>query len=79
MNISRSHSMLDQLNKKMQKADPASSTKLMKEIMSRVMSLSRVQELAKTEADEHGILEAVSHEGLFEAARLSNPMLPQYM
>ncbi|VDM39617.1 unnamed protein product [Toxocara canis] len=50
--------------------------KLLKEIMHRVMSAPRdLQDLLSK--DEH-VLQAVSDEGLFEAARLASPILPQY-
>lgn len=69
MNISRSHSMLDQLNRK--SGDP--HNKLLRNIINKVMSFSKIQDLK-----EEGVLEAISEEGLFEAARLANPILPQY-
>lgn len=64
--------MLDQLNRK--PIDQVSSSRMIKEIMNRVISASRINQEMKDE----GVLEAVSEEGLFEAARLANPMLPQY-
>ncbi|KAI1722626.1 dmX-like protein 1 [Ditylenchus destructor] len=72
LNISRSHSMLDQLSRK--QVDHVTSTKMIKEIMNRVLSASKLQDLNVQE----GVLEAISEEGLFEASRLSSPMLPQY-
>lgn len=72
MSISRSHSMLDQLNRKA--VDQATSSRVIKEIMSHVTSTSQIHQKLKDE----GVLDAVSEEGLFEAARLANPMLPQY-
>ncbi|VDK43174.1 unnamed protein product [Anisakis simplex] len=80
LSISPSHSMLDQLSKKT-KADTGSANKqqkLLKEIMHRVISSPRdLQDLLLTSKDEH-VLSAVSDEGLFEAARLTSPILPQY-
>lgn len=64
--------MLDQLSRK--QVDHVTSTKMIKEIMSRVLSASKLQDLNVQE----GVLEAISEEGLFEASRLSSPMLPQY-
>ncbi|MFH4976062.1 hypothetical protein AB6A40_002771 [Gnathostoma spinigerum] len=77
LNISPSVSMLDQLGKK-QKMDStnANRQKLLKEMMHRVFSTPRDLQDAVTK-DEH-VLEAVSDEGLFEAARLASPSLPQY-
>uniref|UniRef100_A0A914ZRW3 RAVE complex protein Rav1 C-terminal domain-containing protein n=1 Tax=Parascaris univalens TaxID=6257 RepID=A0A914ZRW3_PARUN len=77
LNISPSHSMLDQLSKK-SKMDSAvtNKQKLLKEIMHKVMTAPRdLQDLLSK--DEH-VLQAVSDEGLFEAARLASPILPQY-
>uniref|UniRef100_A0A915EBL8 RAVE complex protein Rav1 C-terminal domain-containing protein n=1 Tax=Ditylenchus dipsaci TaxID=166011 RepID=A0A915EBL8_9BILA len=72
MNISRSHSMLDQLSRK--QVDQVSSTKMIREIMNKVLSAAKIQDLNVQE----NVLEAVSEEGLFEASRLANPILPQY-
>lgn len=72
MNISRSHSMLDQLNRRPNDQMPCS--RMIKEIINRVISSSRINQDMKDDC----VLEAVSEEGLFEAARLANPMLPQY-
>ncbi|KAE9556016.1 hypothetical protein FO519_000762 [Halicephalobus sp. NKZ332] len=78
MNISRSHSVLEQLQKKV-KYD-SSSNKMMKEIISKVFSsmhINEMNQLNQTQKDEV-LLNALSDEGLFEASRLANPMLPQY-
>ncbi|KAK0411859.1 hypothetical protein QR680_005883 [Steinernema hermaphroditum] len=72
LNLSRSHSMLDQLSKR-PKFDHSSGTKMIKEIMNRVMSTRDLQEMVFDD-----VVEAVSDEGLFEAARLASPILPQY-
>ncbi|TKR87267.1 hypothetical protein L596_011689 [Steinernema carpocapsae] len=73
LNLSRSHSMLDQLSKR-PKFDHSSGTKMIKEIMNRVMSTKDLQEMVNYD----DVVEAVSDEGLFEAARLASPILPQY-
>lgn len=57
--------MLDKLNRK------ANDQKI-KEILNRVISTSGINQ------EDEDVLEAVSKEGLFEAARLANPILPQY-
>uniref|UniRef100_A0A9J2PHZ4 RAVE complex protein Rav1 C-terminal domain-containing protein n=1 Tax=Ascaris lumbricoides TaxID=6252 RepID=A0A9J2PHZ4_ASCLU len=77
LNISPSHSMLDQLSKKSKMdSSVANKQKLLKEIMHKVMTAPRdLQDLLSK--DEH-VLQAVSDEGLFEAARLASPILPQY-
>uniref|UniRef100_A0A158R4B7 WD_REPEATS_REGION domain-containing protein n=1 Tax=Syphacia muris TaxID=451379 RepID=A0A158R4B7_9BILA len=75
LNISPSHSMLDQLSKKT-RCEIGATNKMLKEMIQRAISVPRgLQDLASR--DEH-VLEAVSDEGLFEAARLANPILPQY-
>lgn len=71
LNISRSHSMLEQLNRK--PGDHLPHNKLLRDIMNKVLSFSKIQDLK-----DDGVLEAISEEGLFEAARLANPILPQY-
>uniref|UniRef100_A0AC34PUG3 RAVE complex protein Rav1 C-terminal domain-containing protein n=1 Tax=Panagrolaimus sp. JU765 TaxID=591449 RepID=A0AC34PUG3_9BILA len=79
LNISRSHSVLEQLHKRT-KHDAGSGNKMMKEIMNKVFSTIQVNEsnhLSQTQKDEV-LLHAISDEGLFEACRLANPMLPQY-
>uniref|UniRef100_A0AC35TZX5 WD_REPEATS_REGION domain-containing protein n=1 Tax=Rhabditophanes sp. KR3021 TaxID=114890 RepID=A0AC35TZX5_9BILA len=85
--LSKSTPMLDQLHKKNKK--DINGAKMMKEIMSKVFStqnnLDRVKESAfvaygqtMTNTQQQEVLEALSDDGLFEAARLANPMLPQY-
>ena len=78
MNISRSHSVLEQLQKKV-KYD-SSNNKMMKEIITKVFSnmhINDMNQLNQNQKDEV-LLSALSDEGLFEASRLANPMLPQY-
>lgn len=66
--ISASYSMLDQLNKK--KELPVSKSRMR-------MDLTKTLPSNKDQTP-HAVLEAISGEGLFEAARLSSPILPQY-
>uniref|UniRef100_A0A7E4VLC2 WD_REPEATS_REGION domain-containing protein n=1 Tax=Panagrellus redivivus TaxID=6233 RepID=A0A7E4VLC2_PANRE len=75
INISRSHSMLEQLNKRA-KLDTASGNKMMKDIMTKV--LSAAIPISEMNTKDEVVLKALSEEGLFEASRLANPMLPQY-
>lgn len=74
INISRSHSVLEQLSKRT-KHDTSSNNKMMKEIMNKVFSSININEL---NSKDDSMLKALSEEGLFEASRLANPMLPQY-
>uniref|UniRef100_A0A914YLS6 RAVE complex protein Rav1 C-terminal domain-containing protein n=1 Tax=Panagrolaimus superbus TaxID=310955 RepID=A0A914YLS6_9BILA len=74
INISRSHSVLEQLSKR-SKHDTSSNNKMMKEIMNKVFSSINLNEL---NSKDDTMLKALSEEGLFEASRLANPMLPQY-
>ncbi|EJD75711.1 hypothetical protein LOAG_17206 [Loa loa] len=72
-----SHPSLDQLSKKF-KQDPVSlnKQKLYRDLLQRIYSVPYDLQTLLFK-DEH-VLEAVSEEGLFEAARLASPILPQY-
>ncbi|ETN78849.1 hypothetical protein NECAME_10074, partial [Necator americanus] len=66
--ISQSHSMLDQLQRK--KDMPSSKSRLFLDLMNKTYS--------NKESNSSMVLDALSGEGLFEAARLASPILPQY-
>ncbi|KIH48479.1 hypothetical protein ANCDUO_21451, partial [Ancylostoma duodenale] len=66
--ISQSHSTLDQLQRK--KDMPTSKSRLFLDLMNKTFS--------NKEANSSMVLDALSGEGLFEAARLTSPILPQY-
>ncbi|EPB75130.1 hypothetical protein ANCCEY_05799 [Ancylostoma ceylanicum] len=66
--ISQSHSTLDQLQRK--KDMPTSKSRLFLDLMNKTFSTK--------EANSSMVLDALSGEGLFEAARLTSPILPQY-
>ncbi|EJW88048.1 hypothetical protein WUBG_01037 [Wuchereria bancrofti] len=72
-----SHSSLDQLSKKC-KQDPVSlnKQKLYKDLLQRMYSAP--YDLQTLFLKDVHVLEAISEEGLFEAARLASPILPQY-
>ena len=74
INISRSHSVLEQLAKS-GKHGVSTNNKMMKEVMNKVFSSINLNELS---SKDDTLLKALSEEGLFEASRLANPMLPQY-
>ncbi|KAM3726028.1 DmX-like protein [Dirofilaria immitis] len=72
-----SHSSLDQLSKKSkQEPVPLNKQKLYKDLLQRIYSVPHDLQTLLLK-DEH-VLEAISEEGLFEAARLASPILPQY-
>ncbi|VDK86479.1 unnamed protein product [Onchocerca ochengi] len=72
-----SHSSLDQLSKK-SKQEPVAlnKQKLYRDLLQRIYSVPHDLQTLLLK-DEH-VLEAISEEGLFEAARLASPILPQY-
>ncbi|CAD6187487.1 unnamed protein product [Caenorhabditis auriculariae] len=70
--VSTSHSMLDQLHKKKE----ALATSRSRVILDLVTTMNKNHQIKEQESD--AILHALSSEGLFEAARLSSPILPQY-
>ncbi|VDO29703.1 unnamed protein product [Onchocerca flexuosa] len=72
-----SHTSLDQLSKK-SKQEPIAlnKQKLYKDLLQRIYSVPHDLQTLLLK-DEH-VLEAISEEGLFEAARLASPILPQY-
>ncbi|KAK6110658.1 RAVE protein 1 C terminal family protein [Brugia pahangi] len=72
-----SHSSLDQLLKK-SKQDSVSlnKQKLYKDLLQRMYSVP--YDLQTLLLKDVHVLEAISEEGLFEAARLASPILPQY-
>ncbi|VDN42604.1 unnamed protein product [Gongylonema pulchrum] len=77
LGISPSHSTLDQLSKKpKQEPIPLNKQKLYKDLLHRVYSAPYDLQTLLSK-DDH-VLEAISNEGLFEAARLASPILPQY-
>uniref|UniRef100_A0A0R3RIQ7 Rav1p_C domain-containing protein n=1 Tax=Elaeophora elaphi TaxID=1147741 RepID=A0A0R3RIQ7_9BILA len=72
-----SHSSLDQLSRKSkQEPIPLNKQKLYKDLLQRICSAPYDLQTLLLK-DEH-VLEAISEEGLFEAARLASPILPQY-
>ncbi|KAL3982356.1 RAVE protein 1 C terminal family protein [Acanthocheilonema viteae] len=72
-----SYSSLDQLSKKFkQEPVPLNKQKLYKDLLQRMYSAPYDLQTLLLK-DEH-VLEAISEEGLFEAARLASPILPQY-
>lgn len=68
--ISQSHLMLDQLQKK--KETPTNKSRFFIELMNKTATNK------ETNSQPSSILDAISAEGLFEAARLASPILPQY-
>ncbi|CAG9539942.1 unnamed protein product [Cercopithifilaria johnstoni] len=71
-----SHSSLDQLSKKpKQESAPLNKQKLYKDLLQRMYSAP--YDLQTLLLKDQHVLEAIS-EGLFEAARLASPILPQY-
>ncbi|VDN05634.1 unnamed protein product [Thelazia callipaeda] len=77
LGISQSHSTLDQLSKKSkQETLPLNKQKMYKNLLHRVYTAPYDLQTLLLK-DEH-VLEAISDEGLFEAARLASPILPQY-
>uniref|UniRef100_A0A915PHM0 RAVE complex protein Rav1 C-terminal domain-containing protein n=1 Tax=Setaria digitata TaxID=48799 RepID=A0A915PHM0_9BILA len=75
--FSLSYSTLDHLSKKSkQEPVPLNKQKLYRDLLQRMHSAPHDLQTLFLK-DEH-VLEAISDEGLFEAARLANPILPQY-
>ncbi|GMT07275.1 hypothetical protein PENTCL1PPCAC_29449, partial [Pristionchus entomophagus] len=72
LTISPSHSMLEQLHKKGK--EEKNKQKMIFEIVNKAMSKNSLDTI--TTASE--VAEAFAQEGLFEAARMANPILPQY-
>ncbi|WKY17140.1 hypothetical protein Q1695_001621 [Nippostrongylus brasiliensis] len=66
--ISQSHLMLDQLQRR--KDLPPNRTRLFTDLVNKTTT--------NKEARSSSVLDVISAEGLFEAARLSSPILPQY-
>ncbi|GMT36366.1 hypothetical protein PFISCL1PPCAC_27663 [Pristionchus fissidentatus] len=73
LTISPSHSMLEQLHKKGK--EEKSKHKMIFEIVNKVMSKQDSLAASSSAAE---VAEAFAQEGLFEAARMANPILPQY-
>lgn len=67
--MNKSHSMMSKRG-----MDRQTSSRIVSELLSQALSAARLQSVG----DEQGVLEAINNEGLFEAATLANPQLPQY-